>query len=42
MEMEFRKWLREEKNIDDRILNALGTKGAIMSYKREYNKSKKR
>lgn len=38
----FRKWLRDAKNIDDRVLLALGTSGTIGSYRREYKKSKKR
>ena len=38
----FRKWLIKKKNIEPAWLLTLGTKGTIMSYKREYTKSRKK
>jgi hypothetical protein len=38
----FRKWLRDEKNIEDRYLLTLGTPQTIGAYRREYNKQKRK
>ena len=34
----FRKWLWDVKNLDDRVILALGTSGTIGAYRKEYNR----
>mgnify|MGYP001255330363 FL=1 len=41
-EKKFRKWLRDEQNIDDKVLHVLGTKGLWLSYYKKFNAEMKK
>jgi hypothetical protein len=41
-EKKFRKWLRDEQNIDDKVLHVFGTKGLWLSYYKKFNAEMKK